>query len=68
MPPFCFTCERERTREFTCRACGERECAVCVDANDRLCEACSFELQSAATLQSFFAVADAEDGSKRVLR
>jgi hypothetical protein len=67
MPPFCFTCERERTREFTCRACGERECAECVDANERLCEACSFELQSAATLQRFFAAveADAEASGRR---
>jgi hypothetical protein len=60
MPPFCFTCERERSREFTCRVCGERECAVCVDAGKRLCEACSFETQSAETLRRFFAVADAE--------
>lgn len=58
MRGFCFTCERERSREFTCRACGERECAVCVDANAELCEACGFELQSAATLQRFFAASD----------
>jgi hypothetical protein len=64
MPPFCFTCERERTREFACRACGDRECALCVDANAGLCEACSFELQSAATLQRFFAVGDAEGEAK----
>jgi hypothetical protein len=61
MPLFCFTCERERTREFECRACGERECAVCVDAEVGLCEACSFETQSAATLQRFFAVGDDSD-------
>ena len=54
MPPFCFSCERERSREFICRACGERECASCADAEQKLCEACSFEAQSAATLRRFF--------------
>jgi hypothetical protein len=57
MPPFCFTCERERDQAFTCRACGERECARCVDPAGELCEACAFELQSAATLQRFFELA-----------
>ena len=65
MPPFCFTCERERGREFVCRACGERECAVCGDAESRLCEACSFELQSAAALQRFFESSRPDDVERR---
>jgi hypothetical protein len=50
--PFCFTCERERLVEFECRACGERECALCVDGTMRLCGSCSYEAQSASNLQA----------------
>jgi hypothetical protein len=60
MAPLCFHCERPREREFTCRACGERECACCGDAAGELCEACGFEMQSAAALQRFFGAADDE--------
>lgn len=59
MPGFCFTCERERTREFVCRACGERECALCVDDTPRLCGACAYELQSTRSLRAVIAAADA---------
>lgn len=52
MRRFCFTCERERFAEFTCRVCGDRECAVCVDARARLCGACAYELQSAVSLRA----------------
>jgi hypothetical protein len=52
MRRFCFMCERERVREFTCRVCGESECAVCVDAKARLCGACAYELQSAVSLHA----------------
>jgi hypothetical protein len=50
MRRFCFTCERERTREFLCRACGERECAICCDAASSLCAACSYEVEAARSL------------------
>lgn len=46
MPRWCFSCEGVRALEFTCRACGERECAVCVDATAGLCGDCAYELQS----------------------
>ncbi|MDB4970984.1 MAG: hypothetical protein JWN44_6673 [Myxococcales bacterium] len=49
---FCFTCERERLVEFECRACGDRECALCVDGTLRLCGACAYETQSAAQLRA----------------
>ena len=50
MRRFCFTCERERAREFVCRACGERECAICCDAASGLCGSCSYEVEAALSL------------------
>jgi hypothetical protein len=55
MPRFCFTCERERAREFVCRACGERECAVCIDPEPGLCDACAYEVQSTRSLDAVIA-------------
>jgi hypothetical protein len=55
--PFCFTCESPRTREFVCRACGERECALCCDAASRLCAACTYEVEAARSLHELLAVA-----------
>lgn len=52
MRRFCFSCERERAREFRCRACGDWECAVCVDASGGLCGACAYEVQSARSLRA----------------
>jgi len=57
MRGFCFTCERERTREFVCRACGERECAICGDAAAGLCAACSYELEAARSLHEVLTAA-----------
>jgi hypothetical protein len=54
--PFCFTCESRRTREFVCRACGERECALCCDAAGGLCAACSYETEAARSLHELLAV------------
>ena len=51
MRRFCFTCEREQTREFECRACGELECADCGDAVGGLCDACSYEVEAARSLR-----------------
>jgi hypothetical protein len=48
---FCFTCERERLVEFECRACGDRECALCVDGTVRLCGPCAYEAQSQLELR-----------------
>jgi hypothetical protein len=48
-------CERERTREFACRACGERECAVCCDGDSGLCAACSYEIEAARSLHELLA-------------
>jgi hypothetical protein len=49
---FCFTCERPRALEFVCRACGERECAICCDFKDRLCAACAYEIEAARSLRA----------------
>jgi hypothetical protein len=50
MRRFCFTCERERPIEFVCRACGDRECAICCDANSGLCGSCSYEVEAELSL------------------
>ncbi len=55
MRRFCFTCEREQTREFECRACGERECAICCDAASGLCAACAYEVEAARSLREVLA-------------
>jgi hypothetical protein len=47
---FCFTCEREPVLEFVCRACGDRECAICCDAAGALCGSCSYEVEAALSL------------------
>ncbi len=57
MRGFCFTCERERTREFVCRTCGERECALCCDAQGGLCGACSYEVEAALSLHEVLTAA-----------
>lgn len=57
MRGFCFTCERERTREFVCRACGERECAICGDVKGGLCGACSYEVEAARSLHQVLTAA-----------
>jgi len=58
MHAFCFTCERQRVREFVCHACGALECADCVDG--MLCAECAFEVESWVELH---AVVDAAPGS-----
>jgi hypothetical protein len=50
MRRLCFTCEREQTSEFECRACGELECADCCDATSELCAACAYEVEAARSL------------------
>jgi len=57
MRGFCFTCEQRRTREYVCRACGERECTLCGDAQSGLCAACSYEVASALSLQEVLTAA-----------
>jgi hypothetical protein len=57
MRRFCFTCERERTREFVCRACGERECAICSDTGGGLCAACAYEVEAARSLREVLTAA-----------
>ena len=57
MRGFCFTCETRRTREFVCRACGERECALCCDAAAGLCAACGYEIDAARSLHEVLTAA-----------
>jgi len=57
MRGFCFTCESRRTLEFVCRACGERECALCHDATAGLCGACAYEVEAAKSLREVLTAA-----------
>ena len=50
MRRFCFTCERERPLEFVCRACGDRECAICCDPHSGLCGSCAYEVEAELSL------------------
>lgn len=52
MARFCFICEQVPAGEFVCSACGERECAICVEPARQLCGACAYEAQSALSLRA----------------
>ncbi len=51
----CFSCERAHVRWFFCRRCGERECADCFDARERLCGACSYADAARSSLDELIA-------------
>ncbi len=59
---FCYTCERERIVEFECRACGDRECALCVDGTVRLCATCAYEAKADHALRELVGGEGADGG------
>jgi len=42
--------DQDKAVVFVCRACGDRECAICCDANSGLCGSCSYEVEAELSL------------------